>query len=50
MKVEERVYKFVENILQSNPEFTGNLQINFFKGNVTNINQCESKKLEEVIL
>lgn len=50
MKVEEKISKYIEKLLRNNPEFTGNLQFNFYKGGVTNVNQNKSEKLEEALL
>ena len=34
----------IKEILKDNRSFTGNLNLNFFKGNVSNINRLESIK------
>ena len=37
----------IKNILKDNRSFTGSLNLNFFKGNVSNINKVESIKKED---
>jgi len=42
---------FIKKLLYDKPEYTGRLELNFFKGSVSNINRLESiqlpKKLED---
>ena len=35
---------FLKDLLKTIPEFTGRIEINFFKGGVSNINRLESIK------
>ena len=35
---------FIKKILRDNSSFTGNLTLNFFKGNVSNMNRLDSIK------
>lgn len=37
-------FNFIDKILEENPEFTGKVELNFFKGNISNINKLESIK------
>ena len=36
---------FIKKVLYDKPEYTGRLELNFFKGSVSNINRLESIQL-----
>jgi len=36
---------FIKKLLYDKPEYTGRLELNFFKGSVSNINRLESIQL-----
>ena len=36
---------FIKKVLHDKPEYTGRLELNFFKGSVSNINRLESIQL-----
>ena len=43
----------IKKVVHDKPEYTGSLHINFFKGNISNINKLESivpAKLEKKVL
>ena len=39
-------FEVIDKELEENPEFTGRFELNFFKGNITNINKLQSIKPE----
>ncbi len=41
----ERIQFYFKRLLADKPDFTGNIQLNFYQGNVTNVNKSESEKL-----
>ena len=48
-KTLEKINKQLKDILTNNPDFTGSVKINFFKGGVTNIEKRECIKIKDDI-
>jgi len=39
-----KIYKILKEILKESPDFTGNIQLNFYEGNLASINKSEKIK------
>ena len=44
MKEGKTLIELIEELVEQ--KFTGNIQINFFNGGITNVNKCESIKIK----